>query len=142
MELCVVHSVYLIPSVMDSDSSPLTYEDILSSEATLLDVESTDTDSVADLNEYDDDMHVGYDEDTGDLVIRTAPPSNIPDRLPIVTSEQIWAKERTVVVQGDPRELRRIREMGVEDIDSSESSPPGQIYRPVLRAEPDRKSVV
>ncbi|VDI44008.1 Hypothetical predicted protein [Mytilus galloprovincialis] len=71
---------------MDSDKAEIVFEDISSSEDTLLDAESIGTDSVADMDEFEDNPHIGYDETTGDIVVNEQiPKSDLPSKLPTWT---------------------------------------------------------
>lgn len=101
---------------MSSESSiaEAILEEVSDCEATLNDAESIANDSIADLDELDEDI-VNYDIDTGDLVITvkdkdTIPECDIPSRLPIVTQEQIWAQEKTIIVKADVSSIKRILE--------------------------------
>ncbi|VDI61793.1 Hypothetical predicted protein [Mytilus galloprovincialis] len=106
---------------MDSDKAEIVFEDISSSEDTLLDAESIGTDSVADMDEFEDNPHIGYDETTGDIVVNEQiPKSDLPSKLPTWTYEQIIQKERTCIVKEDLTNIRNLLSQ-CENIESSES---------------------
>ncbi|CAC5388955.1 unnamed protein product [Mytilus coruscus] len=73
----------LILHWLQKDEEPPENKDISSSEDTLLDAESIRTDSVADLDELEDNPLIGYDETTGDIVVtEQIPKSDLPSKRP------------------------------------------------------------
>ncbi|CAG2211269.1 tatD [Mytilus edulis] len=117
----ILHSREVVILSMDSDKAEIVFEDISSSEDTLLDAESIGTDSVADMDEFEDNPHIGYDETTGDIVVNEQiPKSDLPSKLPTWTYEQIIQKERTCIVKEDLTNIRNLLSQ-CENIESSES---------------------
>lgn len=123
---------------MESEDTDSVKECLLSEEDTLSDVESSETASLL----FEDEQHVMYDDKTGELIVTipegSIPPSGVPGCLPVLSQEEIWEKETTVLVKDKLEDLQKIFAQCEPISSDSDITPPRSVSmtRPFIPVEP------